>query len=299
MTPSDNSDIRNRNDGEDAASRSLMRSRQMQNPIDRVLIHPLAAHLARSASRLPITPNMISVAGAVAIILAGLAYTHLGWPLAFLAGFALHLSWHVLDGADGDLARLTGKTSPTGEIVDGLSDYLGHAILYLLLAALAAQSAGALAWVLAIAAALSRAIQASFYESQRRRFLCWAYDLDWLGSQHMHGDGNSPGGARAVLGRAYLRGVTWLVPDAGLVDQAIREPGGGQRIRNTLRQTGPASLTGSTLLGAPYRTLALGAAMAVQSPLIFFLYEAILLNGVLFAAMYVSRRTMLALLRSD
>lgn len=296
MTPSDNSDIRNQNDGGGPASQLLMRSRQMQNPIDRVLVHPLAAHLAGYASRLPITPNMISVAGAVAIILAGLAYTRLSWPLAVLAGFALHLCWHVLDGADGDLARLTGKTSPTGEIVDGLSDYLGHAILYLLLAALAAQTVGLIAWVLANAAALSRAVQASFYESQRRRFLCWAYDLDWLGSQQLDGAGSPPGGARAVLGRAYLRAVTWLVPDAGLVDQAMREPGGGQRIRSALRQSGPAPLSGNMLLGAPFRTLALAAAMAAQSPLVFFLYEAILLNGVLIAAIYASRRTMRALL---
>ena len=299
MTTSDNGDNRTQSDGRCAASPSVMRSRQMQNPLDRVLFHPLAAYLARFAARLPITPNMISVSGAAAIILAGLAYTQFGWPLAFLAGFALHLSWHVLDGADGDLARLTGKTSPTGEIVDGLSDYLGHAILYLLLAVLAAQTVGSIAWVLAIAAALSRAVQASFYESQRRRFLCWAYGLDWLGSQHMLGGENAPGGMRGLLGRAYLRGVSRLSPDATLVDQAMRDPVSAQKIRNALHQTGPTPMTGSALLGAPYRTLALGAAMAVQSPLIFFLYEAILLNGVLFAAMHASRRTTRALLHLD
>ena len=40
---------------------------------------------------------------------------------------------HVVDGADGDLARLTGRSSPIGEMVDGLCDYLSHIVLYLVL----------------------------------------------------------------------------------------------------------------------------------------------------------------------
>jgi phosphatidylglycerophosphate synthase len=37
----------------------------------------------------------------------------------------LHMGWHVLDGADGDLARMTGRASPQGELFDGICDYVG------------------------------------------------------------------------------------------------------------------------------------------------------------------------------
>ena len=35
-----------------------------------------------------------------------------------------------------DLARLTGKASPTGELVDGVCDYSAHVVLYVVLAAM-------------------------------------------------------------------------------------------------------------------------------------------------------------------
>ena len=295
MTPSDNCEERREGHAHNTVLASPMRSRQMQNPIDRVIVHPLAALLVQYLSRWPVTPNMVSITGALAIILAGMAYTQLDWPMAVLTGFGMHMVWHVLDGADGDLARMTGRASPAGEIVDGLSDYLGNGVLYFLLGAMVAQSAGSIAWVLALGAALSRAVQASFYESQRRRFLSWAYDVDWIGANN--GDGRAV--SHGWIGRAYLRAVIWMVPDAASVDKAMREPARAQRIKDRLRQTGPRPLAGSMLLGAPYRTLVLALAMAAQYPLAFFLYEAIALNAVLLAAILSSRRRMRELAALD
>ena len=138
------------------------RLRSLQNPLDRSLYHPLAARLARALARTPVTPNMVSIAGGVLIVLAGFAYVGLAWPAAVLAGLILHMSWHVLDGADGDLARLTGRVSPIGEIVDGICDYLGHILLYLILAYYASSSIEIWAWIIAIAAGLSRGRASQF-----------------------------------------------------------------------------------------------------------------------------------------
>ncbi len=51
------------------------------------------------------------------------AYAQRIWPWSARVGLALHMGWHIVDGADGDLARLTGRSSPTGELVVGPSDY--------------------------------------------------------------------------------------------------------------------------------------------------------------------------------
>ena len=77
-----------------------------------------------AAAPTPVPANAVSVFSAVALIGAAL------WPIrpragreACLLGFRLMLLWHVIDGADGDLARMKGTASATGELVDGVCDY--------------------------------------------------------------------------------------------------------------------------------------------------------------------------------
>ena len=135
---------------------------------------------------------MVSVLGAMLVVAAGLAYHQHAWPISALLGLALHMAWHVVDGADGDLARLTGKTSPIGEMVDGLCDYLSHVVLY-------ACSAGswrrpgwsfgvAAGWWLLVAG-LSHAVQSNHVEVQRRQYQWWVYGTPWL--RHTHADASS------------------------------------------------------------------------------------------------------------
>ena len=114
-------------DGRDA--KRPKRPREMQDSLNFYLYHPLAWKLAKLLSRTPLTPNMVSVIGGLLVVLAGVVYFNMdstggtrahGWPWGALLGLVLHMSWHVVDGADGDLARLTGKSSPIGEMVDGV-----------------------------------------------------------------------------------------------------------------------------------------------------------------------------------
>src|SRR5688572_1851297 len=155
--------------------RSTRRAPELEDPLNRYLYHPLAARLARSLAPTGISPNAVSVAGAMFVWAAAWAYTAVAWPFGVLLGLGLHMIWHVVDGADGDLARLTGKASPKGEMVDGLCDYAAHAVLYITLAALLDDAIGGWAWILASVAGASHAFQTNHAESQRRNYLCWAY----------------------------------------------------------------------------------------------------------------------------
>lgn len=264
----------------------------LQNPLDRAIYHPLAARLARRLAASRVTPDMLSIAGAVSIILAGIAYVQPGWPLPALLGLILHMSWHVFDGADGDLARLTGRTGPHGEIVDGLCDYAGHLVLYLTLAASAFAEIGWLAW-LAIPAGLSRILQQTFHEAQRRRFLQWTHGVAWLGSDTGQVRASSLGG----WGAAYLRVAGWLALGDPAIEEGLADPSRRETIRRRLQTAGPSALAGSGLLGSNYRTLALGLSMLAGSPLWYFLYEIVVLNLVLACGVLQSRLT-LARMRS-
>jgi phosphatidylglycerophosphate synthase len=273
------------------SSAGLTRLRALQNPLDRALYHPLSARLAHLLARTPVTPNMVSVAGGLLVVLAGIAYVQPRWPFAALMGLCLHMSWHVLDGADGDLARLTGRISPTGEIVDGICDYSGHIVLYLLLGSAAFASAGWVAWMLVIAAGVSRILQANFYEAQRRQYLGWVHGMPWLRTSPEEVK-NTP---FQKLGNAYLAVADQLAPSDADIDQAMADPARRDPVRTALLHLGPKALTGSDLLGANYRTLALGLLILAGSPLWYFLYEATILNLVLAHAVWRSRRNLAAI----
>lgn len=264
------------------------RIRAMQHPLDAWIYHPIAARLAQLLSKTAVTPNMVSAAGGLMVALAGFIYIQQGWPYTAMLGLLVHASWHVLDGADGDLARLTGKSSPQGEIFDGICDYTGHVVLYLTLAYSASDTLGWSAWALAVAAGASRIVQANFYESQRRQFMYWAHGVAWLRTTQSE----KPKSPSSGLGSAYLKLASVLAPGDRTIDQALAEPAAASTLRRRLRELGPYSLSGSSLLGANYRTLALGAAMLAGSPLWYFLYEIVVLNLVLLEAVARSRRTL-------
>lgn len=260
----------------------------LQNPLDRFVYHPLARRLAMALSPTRVTPNMVSIAGGLLIVAAGLAYVQHGWPWFALAGLLLHMGWHILDGADGDLARMTGRSSPVGEIVDGLSDYLGHVLLYCMIAAAAFPACGWTIVALVLAAGASRIVQANYYESQRRQYLDWVHDVTWLRTSDAAVGGHA---GLSRVRRAYLGLADMLAPRNEAIDRLLTDPVAGPVVKARLIAAGPPALAGSSLLGANYRTLILGAAMLAGSPAAYFLYEATLLNLLLAAAVLRARRT--------
>ncbi|MBS0283114.1 MAG: CDP-alcohol phosphatidyltransferase family protein, partial [Proteobacteria bacterium] len=193
---------------------------------------------------------MVSVFGAAMVCTTGVLYALVGTPLAIGIGFALHLLWHVVDGADGDLARMTGRASPRGEVVDGLCDYGGHTVLYLLLGYALQKVFGPLIWVVVVGAGVSRIVQSVFAESSRRSYQWWAYGVPWIQNNRAAGS-TGMGGA---LARFYLKvsqavtGPTETIN--ALVASAEPDPAERQRIARLARETGRRTLLLPGLLGA-------------------------------------------------
>lgn len=264
--------------------------REAQGALNHYIYHPLARRLARLLARTPVTPNMVSVAGALMVASAGLLYTQGGAaPVAF--AFALHLAWHVVDGADGDLARLTGRASPIGEIVDGLCDYGGHVVLYLLLAATLDDAWGPWAWLLAVAAGGSRIVQSAYAESQRRTYLWWVYSVPWLRTTGRPAAVAGIGGALAAL---YLRLERLLAAGTRSIDAVVAaaeaDPPERARIADLARAAARRTLPVQVMLGANPRTVLLGLSMIAGTPAWFFFVEATLLNLLLAGSIVQQRR---------
>jgi phosphatidylglycerophosphate synthase len=278
--------------GQDSGNRVQrpQRPRELQDPLNHYLYHPLAWQLARLLAPTPITPNMVSVVGAGFVVAAALVYTGwlggLAWPAAALVGMVLHMTWHVVDGADGDLARLTGRSSPIGEMVDGLCDYLSHAVLYILLALLLAGGTGFFsgwtAWVLVVAAGISHALQANHVEVQRRQYQYWVYGTPWLRNSHgQEGSATSQSWAGALVS-AYIGVASGMTPEALKIDAAVQAAGGDKarlgEIAAAARAEAPPLLLLCKILGPNPRAIVLGISMLAGSPLWYMLYQTIVLN---------------------
>ncbi|MFB3737596.1 MAG: NTP transferase domain-containing protein [Candidatus Velamenicoccus archaeovorus] len=107
--------------------RSLRRSlvKEADGPVSRYLNRPVSSRLSMMLAPLRLHPDLVSMV-AFAVALVG------GWFLARNLGVAgavlVHLS-SILDGVDGELARLQVRSSPGGALLDGVLDRLGDAAI--------------------------------------------------------------------------------------------------------------------------------------------------------------------------
>ncbi len=261
----------------------------MQDALNHYLYHPLAWQLARLLAPTPITPNMVSVFGGLMVVAAGIVYWSTSGPIWALLGLLLHMSWHVVDGADGDLARITGRTSPLGELVDGICDYVSHIVLYVLLAFVLTRTFGAgWAWFWTLAAGASHIVQANHVEVQRRFYQHWTYGTPWLHNSSSNGkalfsDKGGFGILLRVVVAGYLRLAAGMSPNALRIDAAVTgamasDPALLARIRAEVQREQRPLLVMLRYLGPNPRAILLGFSMIVGSPLWYFMYLSIVLN---------------------
>jgi len=263
------------------------RPRELEDPLNFFVYHPLAARLARLLAPTGISPNAVSVMSLAALCAATWAFITIAWPLNALTGLLFMLIWHVVDGADGDLARMTGRASATGELVDGVCDYLGNVIMYFAFAFLLDDTLGALAWVLAVGAGASHIIQTNHAETQRRLYLWRAYGVPWLRNAAASGDDlfSRKGWFSRFFG-FWAVGYVWLSermsPSANPIDAALAKAAGDpretQRVRAMVRRASRTSIVLQKGLGANPKTFIIAAAIALGSPVYYFLATLIGLN---------------------
>jgi 1L-myo-inositol 1-phosphate cytidylyltransferase / CDP-L-myo-inositol myo-inositolphosphotransferase len=109
------------------AKRLLRRSlgKQEDGPVSRLLNRPVSTRLSMALAKLRPSPDLVS---AIALLLAIVAAAVLAKGAGVVGGVLVHLA-SVVDGMDGEVARLQLRARPLGAFLDGLADRLGDAAI--------------------------------------------------------------------------------------------------------------------------------------------------------------------------
>lgn len=253
----------------------VRRTYEIEDPTNLYFIHPISAFLVPIFARIGITPNAVSLTGMGCGIAAGFAYYHYGARWCAILGFVLMLCWHVMDGADGQLARLTRSYSELGKVLDGICDYVTFAAVYIgLAAAMSAHSGGWVWWVVAISG-LAHAVQSAVYEMQRQD-----YNFIGLGRQSasLPELDKKPRGFAGHLHRLYARVQLWgsggaLAFRRDILHCLATAPAQADELRASYRKFFAPVVRRWGILGANYRTLGLFIAAIIKLPILYFIFE--------------------------
>jgi phosphatidylglycerophosphate synthase len=256
-----------------------------------LLIHPIASRLTPLLADLHISPNAVSVTGMSFGLLAALAYYHYQDVRYAIAGFVLMIAWHVMDGADGQLARLTHSQSQTGKVLDGICDYVTFIAVYVALAAALSRKWGDGAWALAAVAGLCHAVQAAAYEVQREEYSFFGLgrqSADFLAPDAL--PRRRPGqpqvrGLLEALYRLYIH-VQLVVTGVSvqfrkrLAALLEREPERAALIRQRYRETFAPAVRRWSVLSSNYRTIGIFISALLAAPQYYFEFETFVFTAI-------------------
>src|SRR3984957_10755205 len=245
----------------------IRRTTEIEEITNLYLIHPLAGRLVPIFARLRVTPNAVSILGMLFGILSAVAYYRY-WNLRFaITGFALMIAWHVMDGADGQLARFTQSYSYFGKVVDGIFDHVTFLAVYTALAISLSRQHGDWIYALVAISAVCHAIQSASYETQRQEYeyLGWGKKPQQPPPRNSaERDRDGPPVVRWLfdfLHRLVFLGLSFPTARINRKFRATMaaalqgDPKNAALVRQRYRETLAPQLRGWSILSANYRTL--------------------------------------------
>ena len=128
---------------------STLKSMDTEEFIDIHFYRPIGYRWALLFDKLNIAPNTVTIAGIIIGIAAGICFGFSSLQLNIL-GMLLLVWANIHDSADGQLARMTGKKSVLGRMLDGLCGILWFAVIYVAICFRMTSSWGIWIWILAV-----------------------------------------------------------------------------------------------------------------------------------------------------
>ena len=264
-----------------AGSDPVRRTYEIEDPTNLYFIHPISARLVPIFAKAGITPNAVSLIGMGCGLGAGLFY-HFYWHTGCdLAAFVLMLAWHVMDGADGQLARLTKTYSELGKVLDGICDAVTFTAVYVGLGLSMDARLGGWVWIVIAIAGLCHELQSAAYELQRQNYNFWGLGQQSAALPVLE---KPPAGLAphqllaAELHRLYVR-VQFIVAGGAsgfyseFAAMLAARPALQPALRAAYRARFAPSIRRWGVLSANYRTLGIFLCVVLKLPSVYFLFD--------------------------
>ena len=263
----------------------IRRTTEIEEITNLYFIHPLANRLVPIFAQLHITPNAVSIVGMLFGILSAFAYYRYWDPRFAIGGFSLMIAWHIMDGADGQLARYTQSYSYLGKMLDGIADNVTFAAVYAAIAVAASRLHGSWVYALVAISAVFHAIQSASYETERQEYEYLGWGKKPQEPPPRNGDAPDqagPGGIRRLLDflhRLFYFGLSFPTSATNrkfretMAEALQSDPGKAPMVRQLYRETVAPQIRSWSILSANYRTLGIFISAFFKVPEYYFGFE--------------------------
>ena len=273
---------------------SSLKSVETENKLDLYFYRPIGYRIARVLKHTFITPNMVTVLSIFVGACTGFMF-YFDNLIFNLIGIILLVVANILDCVDGQLARLTGIKSKIGRILDGVAGDIWFFMIYFCLALRLTHDFGtALFFIPAVLSGLSHLIQANitdYYKTLHLFFESKEKGYEFQNMEQIKAQQQNSTGFKKILFSLYViyTGIQEkMTPDLQVLLVRLHTTYGDdipQHIRLSFRREScllmKQCIDYMTFNG---RTVVLFLVVLSGYVWIYFIYEIIFLNFILFLA---------------
>jgi phosphatidylglycerophosphate synthase len=271
-----------------------LKTLETENVFDRAFYRPIGYYIAVYLTKTSITPNAVTIISIFFGVGAGFFF-YFNSLLFNLIGVGLLIIANILDCVDGQLARLTGIKSQVGRILDGVAGDLWFISIYSFLALRLSASFGSpAAWTLAALAGASNMLQSNIVDYYKTLHLYFISLKKGTEFEYIHNIRqkyeNMPKGINKLLFRLYLYySILQTVITSNLQQLLVKldtiygmdYP---KEVRTHLRTKSLELMPLINMMTFNWRSIVLFASIFVGQVWLYFFYEILVLNLILFRA---------------
>ncbi|MDR2233454.1 MAG: CDP-alcohol phosphatidyltransferase family protein [Tannerella sp.] len=274
-----------------------LKSVETENVLDLYFYRPIGFQIARVLKHTPVTPNMVTILSIFVGAGTGIMFYYNDLTYNII-GILLLIAANIMDCVDGQLARITGVKSKIGRVLDGISGDIWFIVIYVCLALRLTHTYGS-AWffVPAVLSGISHLIQAEitdYYKTLHLFFESKEKGIEFQTStQIIEQRLNMKNGINRLFYSLYLiytRIQERLTPALQLLLNSLQKKYGEdipESIRLEYRKKSSRLMKSCIdFLTFNGRTIVLFVVIISGYVWIYFIYEIIILNFVLFLAIY-------------